>query len=267
MSSIINFFNLILYQPLFNALVLLYLYLPGQDFGVAVIVLTLIIRFLLYPLMAQSLRSQKTMSALQPKIQEIQQRCKGDKAKQSKEMMELYKKEKFNPFSGCFPILLQLPILIAIYQVFWRGFQMENMTQWLYNFVPNPGIINQTFLGIIDLSKGATTQVDEKTIYLIPNIVLILLAGVSQFIQSKMMVSSNPASKNKSGQMGQFSQVMQKQMLYFLPFFTVIILWRLPSAIGLYWIVTTLFSIAQQYLIFKKPKKCLDEIQKDVVTK
>jgi len=236
MELLINAFNVILYQPLFNALVFLYQYLPGHDFGVAVIVLTILIRLILYPLMVQSIKSQKTLSELQPKIQEIQSKYKDDKEKQAKAMMELYQKEKINPFGGCLPLLLQLPILIALYQVFWKGLRPEAMKN-LYSFIPNPGTIDPTFFGLINLGEAS--------------LVLALLAGITQFFQTKM-VTPKTAKIKKGDQMSQFSGMMQKQMLYFFPIFTVFILWRLPAAIALYWIITALFSIGQQYLIFKK---------------
>jgi len=240
MTILIQAFNTILYQPLFNALVLLYSYLPGHDFGIAVIVLTVIIRIILYPLMIKSIRSQKILSDLQPKVQEIQRKYKDDKEKQSKELMALYQKEKINPFGGCLPLLIQLPILIALYRVFWKGLQPEAMGM-LYNFVPNPGAIDPTFLGFINLAA--------------PSLIFAILAGITQFFQSKMLMTQKTNGKND--QMGQLSNMMQKQMLYFFPIFTVFILWRLPSAIGLYWTITALFSIGQQYLILKplnKPK-------------
>jgi YidC/Oxa1 family membrane protein insertase len=233
-----NLFNLILYQPLFNALIFLYAYLPGHDFGIAIIVLTAAIRLALYPLMAQSIRSQKILNELQPKIQEIQKQHQGDKQQQAKAMMELYQKEKFNPFGGCLPLLIQLPLLLALYQVFWRGFQPEQLN-FLYSFVPNPGAIDPMFLGLINLAQ--------------PNIVFAILAGLAQFFQSKMMMPQMKKQQQKNDQMAQFSGVMQKQMVYLLPVFTVFILWKMPSAIGVYWLTTTLFSIIQQYLIYKKP--------------
>ena len=236
MELLISAFNLILYQPLLNTLVLLYQYLPGHDFGIAVIILTILIRIVLYPLMVQSIRSQKVLSELQPKIQEIQQKYKTDKEKQAKETMALYQKEKINPFGGCLPLLIQLPILIALYQVFWRGLRPEEMTN-LYSFVPPPGIIDPTFLGIVNLGQAS--------------LVLAILAGVTQFFQTKMITPKTPKIKQKEG-MAQFSGMMQKQMLYFFPIFTVLILLKLPAAIALYWIVTALFSILQQHLIFKK---------------
>src|SRR3989338_6435168 len=105
MGFIIEAFNLILYQPLLNALIFLYQYLPGHDFGVAVITLTALIRVVLYFPMMQSLRSQKVLSGLQPKIKEIQEKFKNDKDRQAKETMALYQKEKINPLSGCLPLL------------------------------------------------------------------------------------------------------------------------------------------------------------------
>ena len=234
MDFIINAFYAILYEPLFNALVVLYEYIPGKDFGIAVIVLTLIIRFLLYPLMMKSIKSQKVMAELQPKLKEIQDKYKDDKEKQTREMMELYKREKFNPFGGCLPLLVQLPILIALYRVFWKGLADGAMVH-LYSFIPNPGVIDPMFLGIINLSQ--------------PNWILAIIAGVAQFFQTKTMSPQTPNNKNSQGQ---FANMMQKQMLYFFPLLTTIILLRMPAAIGLYWIVTALFSVWQQRLVFKK---------------
>ena len=235
MNFFVNAFNLILYQPLFNALVLLYQYLPGHDFGVAVVVLTILIKVAFYPLGTIAIRSQKNLSDLQPKLKEIQQKYKDDKERQAKETMALYQREKINPFSGCLPLLIQLPILFALYSLFWKGLQPEQIT-FLYGFVANPGLIDPSFLGAIDLSK--------------PNVILALLAGISQFVQSKMTLPKNQASR--SAGTSQFGDMMQKQMLYFFPGFTVLILWNLPSAIGLYWLTSTVFSIIQQYLVFKK---------------
>jgi len=237
MEIFLNAFNLFLYQPLFNALVFLYKYLPGHDFGVAIIVLTVIIRFLLYPLMTQSIKSQKILNSLQPKIQEIQNKHKDDKNRQGQAMMELYKKEKINPFGGCLPLLIQLPILFALYRVFWKGLQPEQLNQ-LYSFVSSPGQINPDFLGIINLGEAS--------------VVLAVLAGITQFVQTKMTMPKTQKLQGGKDQMSQFSNMMQKQMLYLLPIFTVFILWKMPAAIAVYWIVTALFTIAQQYLIFKK---------------
>jgi len=232
----VNIFNTILYQPLFNALIFLYNYIPGHDFGVAIILFTIIIRIILYPLTLQSIRSQKNFQELQPKIKEIQEKYKKDREKQGKALLELYQKEKINPFSGCLPLLIQIPILIALYQIFWKGFQPEALLN-LYSFIPHPGQINPVFLGIIDLSK--------------PFPILAFLVGFAQFFQTKMTVSKTQ-QKEKSKKI-QFSDIIQKQTLYFFPFFMVLILWKLPAALSLYLLVTTLFTIFQQYIINTKP--------------
>jgi len=229
-----NFFNVLLYQPLFNSLVLLYNYLPGHDFGIAIIFLTIVIRIIIYPLSVKALNSQKALQALQPKMQEIQKKYKDNKEQLAKETLELYRKEKISPFSGLFLALIQLPILIALYSVFWKGLNPEELAN-LYSFVSNPGQINSIFLGIIDLSKA--------------NLLLAVLAGIFQFFQTKMLTPKNIPGQGKNSDI---SQIMQKQMVYFFPFLTVFILMSLPSAIGLYWIVSGIFSIIQQYFILKK---------------
>ncbi|KPJ54799.1 hypothetical protein AMJ47_03405 [Parcubacteria bacterium DG_72] len=220
-----------MYRPLFNALVLLYEYIPGADFGIAIIILTILIKLLFYPLGTKSIKSQKSLADLQPKIKELQEKYKDDKEKQAKEMMELYKKEKISPFSGCLPILIQLPVLIAMYRVFWGGLDPSRFSL-LYSFVPAPGEISSMFLGLVDLAK--------------PNIIMALLVGIFQFLQIKFIT---PKTKKKAND---FSGRMQKQMMYFMPVFIVVILWRLPSALALYILTTVLFTIVQQYIITKK---------------
>jgi YidC/Oxa1 family membrane protein insertase len=238
-ESIINFFYIILYQPLFNSLVLLYNYVPGHDFGIAIIFLTLIIRIILFPISIKAVKSQRGLQTLQPKIQELQKKYKDDKEKQAKEVLELYKKEKINPFSGLLLALIQLPILIALYRVFWNGLNPKELTS-LYSFVLNPGHINFLFLHIINLSK--------------PNFGLAILAGLVQYFQTKTMFPKTNIKPSNKNQGPDFSQMMQKQMMYFFPVFTIIILINLPSALGLYWVASGLFTIAQQYLILRGNK-------------
>lgn len=235
-TFLVNIYNFLLYKPLFNALVIIYNYLPGHDFGLVIIILTVVIRFILYPVAVKALNSQKALQTLQPKIVEIQKKYKDDKEKLAKETLQLYKTEKINPFSGLFLALIQLPILIALYSVFWQGLKPEKLSN-LYSFVSNPIQINAVSFGLIDLSK--------------PNLFFAILAGILQFFQSKMMFPKTIVDTKKEADM---ASIMQKQMLYFFPFLTVIILLSLPSAIGLYWIVSGIFSIIQQYYILKKQK-------------
>lgn len=234
MAFFIKIFNLIFYQPLLNILILFYQYLPGQDFGLAIILLTILIRILFYPLTTKAIKSQKTLEDFQKKFQEIQKEYKDDKERQTREMMALYQKEKINPFSGLLPLIIQLPILLALYQVFRKGLQVGEMAN-VYSFFPRPSQIDPYFFGILDLTR--------------PYLIFAILAGISQFFQTKMITPKTGRTKT---QLTQFSEMIQKQTLYFFPIFTILILWRLPAAISLYWLTTTLFSIIQQYLIFKK---------------
>jgi len=225
-------FNEVIYRPLFNGLIFLYNVLPGHDFGIAIIVLTVIIRIILYPLNQKAIKSQKEMQLIQPKVKEVQQKYKNNKEEQGKALMDLYKEHKINPASGCLPILVQLPILCGLFSVLRAGLNPEKLTQ-LYSFVARPEIINNTFLGILDLSQKS--------------IILAILAGIAQFIQSKMLMPKTSASQSSD-----FSSVMNKQMVYFFPVFTVFIAASLPAGLGLYWVATTVFGIVQQYFVLKK---------------
>jgi len=152
MSFLVTAFNEALYRPLFNALVLIYTYLPGADFGVAIVLLTVAIKLIVYPLNTKTIKSQKALTEIQPKIKEIQEKYKDDKEKQAQEMMLLYKEKKVNPLSGCLPVLIQFPIIIALYRVFWGGLDPEKLS-FLYSFVPNPGEISSMFLGFLNLGE------------------------------------------------------------------------------------------------------------------
>lgn len=239
-------FNLILYQPLFNALVLLYLYLPGRDLGLSIIALTILIRFLLYPLSKKAVLTQKRVSEIQPKLKQIEKKYKSDPEQKVKKTLELYRQAKINPGSAFLPLLVQLPVLIALYRLFWIGISSETMV-WLYSFVPAPAFFNNTFFGLVDLAK--------------PSVVLAVLAAFFQFWQTKSL--SPKTEGHKAGQ-PDFAQLIQKQMAYFFPVITLIFLIKLPSAIGLYWTTTTLFSLGQQYFVMKNPFAKKIEQQQDV---
>lgn len=232
--SILNLlFNEVLYRPLFNGLIFLYNIIPGHDFGIAIIVLTLIIRAILYPVSQKTIKSQKALQDLQPKIKEVQQKYKEDKGKQGRALMELYKTHKINPASGCLPILIQFPILIALFSVFRTGLDPAKLNG-LYSFVAHPGTINHFFLGLIDLAQR--------------NLILAILAGLAQFVQSKMMTASQPTA----GTGTDFASMMSKQMLYLFPILTIFIAAKLPAGLALYWMTITIFGIVQQYFVLKK---------------
>lgn len=230
-------FNEFLYRPLYNVLILIYNFIPGHDFGVAIIVLTIFIRLILMPLSIKGLTSQKNIARIQPKLKEVQEKHKNDKEALSRETMALYREHKVNPLSGCLPLLIQIPILFALYKAFTTGLKPESLT-FLYGFVKNPGVINHLAFNIFDLTKRSP--------------VMAILAGALQWVQSKKM-----NLQQTSGQEGQNATMasMNKQMLYFFPAFIIIIAWNLPLGLTLYWVVTTLFSIFEQTVINRKFNK------------
>jgi YidC/Oxa1 family membrane protein insertase len=238
-----EFFHIVLSVPIFNLLVFLYDLLPGGDVGFAIIALTIIIKLVLWPFMSQSLKSQKAMQELQPKIDELKEKHKDDREALAKGMMELYQKEKVNPLSSCLPLFIQLPILIALYRVLLGGFGPETMGQ-LYDFVKDPGTINYVFLGAIDLS--------QKSLY------LAILAGYFQFMQTRMMISKKPP-KQVEGKKGAMDETMlasmNKSMLMFMPIMTVVIGASLPGGLTLYWVTINIVSILQQQFVFSKIKR------------
>jgi len=251
MEFISNLFNLFLYQPMVNILVFFYEYVPGKDFGVAIILLTVLIKLALYPLGSRAIKSQKELAEIQPQIKEIQEKYKNNKEEQTKKLFELYKEKRMNPFSGCLPVLIQLPVLIAIYRVFWRGFDPAQL-DLLYGFMPDPGAINSVFLGMVDLSRAPLAALPAGGYEIVwPGLILAIVVSLLQFVQIKMVSQKSASGANKN----EFSAQMQKQMQYFMPFFMAIILLRLPAALGLYFLTTNLFTIAQQYHILKEKNK------------
>jgi YidC/Oxa1 family membrane protein insertase len=235
-----HFFTVIFYQPILNLLVWLYNIIPGHDIGVAIILLTVIIRTLLLPLSKKAIESQKSLQELQPKMEELKKQYEGDKEALGKATLELYRKNKINPFSSCLPILIQLPFLIAVYRVFVAGLNNTSL-DLLYSFVYKPEIINTITFNFLDLSK--------------PNWVLAILAGLAQFWQAKMMITRKPPAivRKDSGSADEnMAAMMNKQMLYFMPALTIIIGVGLPGGLTLYWLVVTLFTAFQQVFIFNK---------------
>jgi len=258
---IVDFFHTILYQPIFNLFVGLYNTIPGHDVGVVIIIITLIVRLVVYPLTSKSIKAQKAVQDLQPKIDAIKKEYASDKQKQSLMLMNVYKENKVNPFASCLPLLIQLPILIALYMVMRDGLTADKFSQELYSFVTNPEKLNPISFGFIDLSASK-------------NYILALLAGAAQYWQAKAMLLQQPPKNAGEGAKDEnMAAMMSKQMLYFMPLMTVVIGASIPAGLTLYWLFSTLFMIAQQsYLLRKKddtepPKKTGEVIEGEVVNK
>lgn len=234
-SAISTFFNDILVRPLLNLMVYGYEHIPGHNIGVVIIVLTLLVRVILAPSFHKSLRNQRDMSSMQPKMNAIRDKHKGDRDAQAKALMELYKEHNYNPITSCLPMLVQLPILLALYRVFEIGLGGQGLAKYLYHFVPDPGSISPIFFAHMNLAHTSW--------------LLGLIAGVLQYLQSRMMFAGMQKSNDPT------QNALQTQTMYLLPALTVIISLRVPAGLPLYWVTTTLFAMAQQYYVMKRYNK------------
>lgn len=231
-------FQSVIYQPIFNAFVGIYDIIP--DVGIAILVLTIVIKLILYPLTSSSIKAQKSLSELQPKLDELKKLHKDDKQAIAQETMKIYKEHKVNPLGSCLPLLVQLPIFLALYWVLQRGLTQANF-DGLYSFVRNPGAINTITFGVVDLKQ--------------PSIVLAVLSGIAQYWQAKMLTRRKPpAAAGTGGKDETMATIMNKQMLYFMPAMTVLIGAQLPGGLALYWLFSTVLTALQQIILFRKDK-------------
>lgn len=198
-------------------------YIGMANWGLAIILLTITIKMLLYPLTVKQIKGMRGMQKVQPKMAELQKKHKGDKARLQQEMAKLYKEENVNPLAGCLPILVQMPILIALY---WSIFGL-------------PELKNAGFFWITDLSAHSN----------FPTLILAILSAATTFWSTKQTQGKQPPAANpKSDQAAQ----TQKMMLYIMPVFIGYMTYSFPAGLGIYWVTSNLVQIAQQWWLYKK---------------
>lgn len=224
-------FNTIFYQPLLNLLVWIYEF-TIHDFGVAIILLTVIIRMILFPFYQKSMRHQTILQRIQPKIKKIQEQHKNDREKQAQALMALYQEHNVNPFFSFFFLLLQIPIMFALYRII-LNLAHGNITG-LYAFTTPPGELNTIFLNLINLSKS--------------NIIIVILAAGAQYFQAKLALRPKTSDAKDASP----AESMARSMAVVAPLMTLFIFYSLPSAITLYWFVVSLISVVQQIIINKE---------------
>lgn len=235
----IAFLKLVIYTPLYNLLLVILNFLPNHDVGLAIVLLTILVKFLIYPLSKKAAVAQAELKKREPELAAIREKFK-DKEKQAVEVMNFYKKHNINPFSSIFMVLLQIPIIYSLYHIFLHsGLPVANM-DLLYSFTPSPDVISMNFLRLIDVSSK--------------NVFLAILAAITSYIQIRNSVAS-PASTSKSEEKefgSDLASTMTAQMKYTFPLVVFFISWKISGAIALYWLVSNLFTIAQDYWIKKK---------------
>jgi YidC/Oxa1 family membrane protein insertase len=237
----IAFFHATLYQPLYNGLIFLIDIIPGADVGLAVLALTIIVKLILLPLSEKAVATQLIMKKHEPELSEIKLKYKDKKEDQARAILDFYKSHKINPFASILVILVQIPIIISLYYVFFRGGLPIVNTELLYSFVPVPQEVDMFFLGYFDMAG--------KTAF------LALLVGVTQFFQMRLAMPVWPTPVKKAGPPSLKDEMMkslQFQMRYVLPIFVAVVAYNISGAVALYWTTSNLFAIGQELYLRRK---------------
>lgn len=263
-------FNALIAQPIFNLLILIIALIPSHDFGIAIIIFTIIVRLVLYPLLRKQLHNTMAMKKLQPELKRIKKESKGDRQKESQLMMALYKEKGVNPFSSFAIILIQLPILIALYagirkivdnphQLLDLAYSWMHQLPYLENLTQNIHVFSYKFLGLIDLSKF---PISKGGLYW-PAMILVVLSVAIQYLQSKQLLMSDKNTRSlrqllkdtaagKEVDQSEVQAATSKMTLFFVPAMIFMVSVSLPAALSLYWLVGGLVAYIQQTYILKK---------------
>ncbi|MFO0704683.1 MAG: YidC/Oxa1 family membrane protein insertase [Candidatus Andersenbacteria bacterium] len=231
-------------DPFLNLLIFLRNILPGTDLGIAIILLTLIVRLILYPFAARQIKAQRAMQDLQPRINEIREKHKADKEAQTKALMEFYKKNRVNPLSSCLPLVVQILFIYPLFIVFRTTISGVDFTSRLYPFIAHPTLpMDLHFLNFLDLSATH-------------NIYLAVITAAAQFYQSWMLTrrrkkqqQGKPAANDPSAA----AQSLTNNLTYIFPLLTGYFAYQFPAGLALYWLASTLFAILQQWIIMRTP--------------
>jgi len=279
-----NIFETLIVQPIFNLLMGLYSIIPGHDFGIALILFTIIIRFAMWPLVVRQLHQVKAMRKLQPELVKIKKATKGNRQLESMQMLELYKKHDVKPFRSILVLLIQLPIFIALYQVIQIfTIHRDQIAKFTYDFVEHiqpiqalithPEQFNEKLLGLVDLTAHAIGT-DGVNIFLV---ILAIIAAGTQYIISKQTAPTTStkrfrdvmaeAADGKQPDQSELNAVMMGKMIKFLPFFMLFIMLSLPGALALYYATSNIFAAIQQHYLLKKDAKEMDQIASEEIKK
>lgn len=263
-----SWFDLILTQPIFNLLAFIFAFVA--DFGVAIIILTIIVRMILWPLVKKQLHQTKIMRKIQPELKKIKARANGDRMVESQLMMELYREKGVKPMSNILVLVIQLPVFIAlirVVQIFSATYQKMNHVspeQFIYPFLNGFHIFANTstllhngathLFGLVDLTKTAGNYA--------PALVLAVLAAIFQFWQSKQLMPKasdqrklrdlfREANSGKQVDQSEMMAATSNKMVYFFPFMTFVIALGLPAAVVLYYAVTSAVAVVQQGILLR----------------
>ena len=273
-----NIFETLIIQPIFNLLIVLYSIIPGGDFGITLIVFTILVRGALYPLVKRQLHQTKAMKKLQPQLAKIKAETKGNKQLESARMMDLYKEHGVNPFRSILILFIQLPIFIALYQVIQVfTYNRDRIEELTYNFlenlepirqlIENPSQFNEKLFGVIDLTASA---IGGGTINF-SILAIAIIAAIAQFYQSRQLMphSENKksfkeimgeAAEGKQADQAEMNALIMGKMTKIFRFIMLFIMISLPGALVLYYAVSNLVAVAQQTYILRHDEEDLEEL-------
>jgi len=232
-----SLFHAVFYDPIYNALVALVALLPGSDVGIAVIIVTIIIRLILLPFSLSAARTQRAMKTLEPKIKELKEKHKGNKEQEALATLALYKESQVNPFSSILTVFIQIPVLLALYWVFFQEPLSTINLDRLYSFTPVPATVSLAFLGIISVAG--------KSMF------LSFVAGLTQFYQAHVALRGTMKPGEEKNMQNDFQRVMGLQLKYVFPFIIGVISYTTSSAIALYFITTNLMGVLQEWYVHR----------------
>lgn len=271
-------FTTLIVQPIFNLLALIYALIPGHNFGLAIILFTVIIRLLMWPLVKKQLHQVKVMRKLQPELKRIKKEAKGDRRQESLMMMELYKERGVNPFASIGILLLQIPILIGLYiglqKVIKDPSQMEAFAypfiqdfSWMQQLAANVKLFDETLFGVIDLSRAALSP---NGIYW-PAMLIVIGSTVAQYFQSKQLSPTTKDSKNlrtilkeagkgKQADQSEVNAAVGRSTRFLLPALVFLFTVNIASALSLYWLVSGITALIQQAIILREDETEMEAV-------
>ncbi len=273
-----NLFITFVEQPVFNLLQIIYALIPGHDLGLAIIIFTVIIRMMLWPLVKRQLHQAKAMRKLQPKLKEIKKASGGDRQKEARLQMELYKEHGVKPFATIGTLIIQIPIFIALYQsvnklikdpniLFTFSYDWVRDLSWIQTLSQDISKFDHTLFGFVDLSAKAF---GTNGVY-VPALIVAILAAVMQYYQSKLMMLDNKdarklsqilrdAAEGKQADQSEVSASVRRMMMYFLPFITFMFAVSVPSALSLYLLTSSAVGYLQQAYVLKQDEEEMHEL-------
>ncbi len=278
-------FTTLIVQPIFNLLVLIYALLPGHNFGLAVILFTILVRLLMWPLVKKQLHHAKAMRELQPEIKRIKKEAKGNRQQESLMLMALYKEREINPFASLGLLIVQFPILIGLYSGLNRLVQdPDEIVNFAYPFIRNLSWMQElatdvatkfdaTLFGVVDLTRAA---LGSGSVYW-PAMLIVIASALTQYYQSKQLMPDNKsgrslrtimkeANQGKEADQTEVNAAVGRSTRFLIPALIFVISVNIASALALYWFVSGLVAVLQQAKVLKTDEEVLRKVADETKT-